>query len=73
MVERRNNSPLNLRVVLISGGWPGETTRATGEGHEWERLPTEGRSDFIRRVVAAARVLRLKSVVIGGLGERKRA
>jgi hypothetical protein len=78
MAERRNNSPLNLRVVLVSGGPPGETRFARADGHEWERgtgagvSPNESRTAFISRVVAAAKARKLQSVVIGGLPPRGR-
>jgi hypothetical protein len=64
--------PNNLRVVLVSsGGLPGETTRATGEGgHEWLRAPEMARNDFVAYVVREAKRLKLKWVTIGGLPPR---
>jgi hypothetical protein len=64
--------PDGLRVVLISGGLPGDTRTALGDdSHLFERGPKESRTAFIARCVAVAKAKKMSKVVIGGLPPRE--
>ena len=59
--------PRDLKVIVISGGWPGGPVSATGGGHHWQREADELETAFIERVQREAEALGVWRVVIGGL------
>jgi hypothetical protein len=57
-----------LRVVIVHGGLPpGEPLWAVAGPHEWPREPGEDLDAFADRAAAAARELKERLLVLGGL------
>ena len=66
-VERRLRSKhARMHVIVVEGGFSSGPIRcASAEGSHWQRLPDERQDLFEARVVAAAKVLRARTVVFG--------
>ena len=64
--QRLRSKHTEISVIHVEGGFcAGPIRCASAEGSHWQRLPDERQDLFEARVVAAAKVLRARTVVFG--------